>query len=126
MRHNLELESARHLFAVLALFVGPCLVVLASRGWVRHRLSGLPRWRDFLGLASIVLVGFSWLLVISLNLFALVGAGDLLSSYMFLDVICISSALALLTSLALRGFPRLLTAGASLLVFTFIWGGIYY
>jgi hypothetical protein len=127
MRHHSELEFARHLLGVLALFVGPFLAMMAFRGWVKP-CSSLPRWRNLLGFASIVVVGFSWLLIISLTVAILIGwsgAADLLS-YTFLDAVSISSAIAFLMSAALRGSPRLQAAGASLLVFMFIWGSIYF
>jgi hypothetical protein len=46
----------------------PCLTVLAYRGWTKGLRQGLPRWRNALGMASIVVTFLSWF---GLSMFAL-------------------------------------------------------
>ena len=38
----------------------PCLTVLAYRGWTKGLRQGLPRWRNALGMTSIVVTFLSW------------------------------------------------------------------
>jgi hypothetical protein len=46
----------------------PCLTVLAYRGWAKGLRQGLPRWRNALGMTSIVVTFLSWF---GLSMFAL-------------------------------------------------------
>jgi hypothetical protein len=56
----------------------PCLTVLAYRGWTKGLRKGLPRWRNALGMTSIVVTFLSWF---SLSMFALLALLDLNTNF---------------------------------------------
>src|SRR5260370_30146624 len=51
----------------------PCLTVLAYRGWTKGLRQGLPRWRNALGMTSIMVTFLSWF---GLSMFALLALLD--------------------------------------------------
>lgn len=49
-------------FLMIVTYVAiPCLALLAYRGWAKHLRQDLPRWRSFLGVASIIITLLNWL-----------------------------------------------------------------
>ena len=99
----------------------PCLTVLAYRGWTKGLRQGLPRWRNALGMASIIVTFLSWF---GLSMFALLALLDRmgLNANFFSFSLDWMPAIALLalagTSLAfaLRGASRIEAIVAGLLM----------
>ncbi len=123
-----QLESLQHLLGLLAFFAGPCLAILALHGWAKRLRSSLPRWRKAVGLASTGILGLNWLFIVTLASAGLLGVrtADILFGNAFMSAVLLSSSVALVMSTGLKGSPRLQAAGASILVFTFFWGSMYY
>jgi len=56
------------ILGVLIFVAVPCLAILAYRGWTKGLRHELPRWRNALGMTSIVVTFLSWF---GLSMFAL-------------------------------------------------------
>jgi hypothetical protein len=52
--------SIRFLTEKLGLMLTPILIVFAYRDWIKINRTGLPAWRNGLGLASLVITSLAW------------------------------------------------------------------
>lgn len=116
----------------IALLVGPILLGIAWRGWLKTSRSSLPAWRNGAALTALLLASLDWTGAVLVQLSALLPYGtpgvagfSWLALHLWHPLLICALAL----SFALRGMPRAFTVLTVLLLLIgrpfdyYTWGG---
>lgn len=104
------------LFLEIALYLAtPCCLFAAYRGWAKHGRRELPRWRNWIGVASMTLTSAVWLWITSVGFSHFANLQINLTSDAWTAADMFTSIIAVLTSLALKGRPRMAALVAAML-----------
>jgi hypothetical protein len=117
-KHEL-IEALVKSFALGAFAVVPCLHAIAYAGWLKIQSDLSPR-RNFLGAASIVLSFVNWLSIVYFYLAISTHWGMTSFTNLWCVVGLFLSAPAIVLSLTLKKYPRVLAFAAAMLV-TALW-----
>jgi hypothetical protein len=130
MNHSWNVETTtRFSAAVIGCAATPALVGLACVRWIRDIRRELPRWRNGVGLASIVIISALWLfqtarwILWSINRDLTTPYGNWREFELFLPAFYFYAALPL--ACALKGASRLLMIAAWVLVQVFYGAFMY-
>lgn len=100
----------------IALYVAiPCFLFAAYKGWAKRGRQELPRWRNWISVASMTLTCAVWLWITSVGFsrFANLRVDLLSGAWMTANIF--ASTLAVIASLALKGRPRMAALAAAVL-----------
>ena len=104
------------ILGVLTFVTVPCLAILAYRGWAKSLRQQLPRWRNALGLASMVVTLLSWFGLAILALSALMDLNANFFSPDWMPPIAFLTVAGTSLAFALRGSSRIEAIVAGLLM----------